>query len=64
MHRVRSGETALYEILMCRYNQRLYRVGCAILRNDAEAEDVIQAAYVRAYQHLGQFEGRSPFSIC
>src|ERR1700755_2521936 len=61
--RVKAGETALYEILMRRYNQRLYRVSRAILRDDAAAEDVMQAAYVRAYQHLGQFEARAPFSI-
>lgn len=60
--RVRSGETALYEILVRRYNQRMYRVARAILRDDTEAEDVMQDAYVRAYQHLHQFEGRSPFS--
>ena len=42
VERVKSGETALYEILMRRYNQRLYRVALAILRNDAEAEDVMQ----------------------
>lgn len=60
--RVLAGETALYEIIMRRYNQRLYRVVMAILRNDAEAEDVMQDAYVRAYQHLAQFAGRSRFS--
>lgn len=60
--RVLSGETALYEILMRRYNQRLYRVARAILRDDAEAEDVMQDAYVRAYQHLADFEGRAKFS--
>ena len=42
--RVRDGETALYEILVRRYNQRLYRVARAILRDDAEAEDVMQDA--------------------
>jgi RNA polymerase sigma-70 factor (ECF subfamily) len=47
---------------MRRYNQRLYRVARGILRNDSEAEDVMQAAYVRAYQHLDQFAGRAPFS--
>lgn len=62
VERVKAGDTALYEILMRRYNQRLYRVSLAILRDDAEAEDVIQDAYVRAYQHLEQFEGRAPFS--
>src|SRR5712692_11762211 len=62
VERVRAGETALFEIIMRRYNQRLYRVARAILRNDAEAEDVMQDAYVRAYQHLDQFARRAPFS--
>ena len=53
--RVKDGDTALYEILMRRYNQRLYRLTVAILRDAAEAEDVIQDAYVRAYAHLVQF---------
>src|SRR5207253_1277242 len=60
--RVLNGETALFEILMRRYNQRLYRVARSILRQDDEAEDVMQDAYVRAYQHLGQFAGRAKFS--
>src|SRR5260370_20515960 len=60
--RVKAGDTALYELVMRRYNQRLYRVARAILRDDAEAEDVMQDAYLRAYQHLGQFAGRAPFS--
>lgn len=60
--RVRAGETALYELLMRRHNQRIYRVARAILRDDAEAEDVMQDAYVRAYQNLGAFEGRAKFS--
>jgi RNA polymerase sigma-70 factor, ECF subfamily len=60
--RVRAGETALYEVIMRRYNQRLYRVARAILHNDAEAEDVMQDAYVRAYEHLGQFAARAPFA--
>ena len=62
VRRVLEGETALFEIIMRRYNQRLYRVARAILRDDSEAEDVMQDAYVRAYQHLGQFAGRSQFS--
>ncbi|GAC1652978.1 MAG: RNA polymerase sigma factor [Acidobacteriaceae bacterium] len=60
--RVLGGETALYEMLMRRYNQRLYRVAYSILRDPAEAEDVMQDAYVRAYEHLGQFAGRARFS--
>jgi RNA polymerase sigma-70 factor (ECF subfamily) len=60
--RVLKGETALFEIIMRRYNQRLYRVARAILRNDGDAEDVVQDAYVRAYEHLGQFAGKAAFA--
>jgi RNA polymerase sigma-70 factor (ECF subfamily) len=59
--RVLSGESGLFEILMRRHNQRIYRIVRGILRDDGEAEDVMQDAYVRAYQHLAQFEGRSSF---
>ncbi|MGH9573033.1 MAG: RNA polymerase sigma factor [Candidatus Acidiferrales bacterium] len=62
VERVLAGETALYEIIVRRYNQRLYRIVRAILRDDAETEDVMQEAYVRVYQHLHQFEARSSFS--
>lgn len=62
VERVRAGETALFEIIMRRYNQRLYRVTRSILGNDAEAEDVMQDAYVRSYLHLDQFDGGAKFS--
>ena len=62
VRRVLDGETALFELIMRRYNQRLYRVARAILRDDSEAEDVMQDAYVRAYGHLSQFAGRSQFA--
>jgi RNA polymerase sigma-70 factor (ECF subfamily) len=60
--RVRAGETELFELIMRRHNQRIYRAARAILRDDAEAEDVMQDAYVRAYAHLHEFEGRAQFS--
>jgi RNA polymerase sigma-70 factor (ECF subfamily) len=60
--RVLAGETGMFEIIMRRHNQLLYRVARAILRNDGEAEDVMQDAYVRAYEHLGQFAGRAKFA--
>src|SRR6478609_7473228 len=62
VRRVRAGETGLFEVVMRRYNQRLYRVARAILRDDAEAEDVTQQTYVDAYRHLDQFAGRAMFS--
>jgi RNA polymerase sigma-70 factor (ECF subfamily) len=59
--RVLAGDTGVFEIIMRRHNQRLYRTARAILRDEAQAEDVVQDAYVRAYQHLGQFAGTSQF---
>ena len=56
VRRIRGGETALFELVMRRYNQRLFRVLRALLRDDSEAEDVLQDAYVRAYSHLAQLE--------
>src|SRR5919201_1502515 len=56
VRRIRAGETGLFELVMRRYNQRLFRVLRAVLRDDAEAEDVLQEAYVRAYAHLDQLE--------
>src|SRR6516225_8598665 len=61
VQRVLGGEKALFEILMRRHNQRIYRIVRGILNDDGEAEDVMQDAYVRAYEHLTQFEGRSTF---
>ena len=62
VRRVLDGDVSLYELLMRRHNQRVYRAIRSILREDSESEDVMQEAYVRAYEHLGQFEGRAQFS--
>src|SRR5580765_2701294 len=60
--RVLDGQTALYEVLMRRHNERIYRAARAIVRDEDEAEDVMQQAYVNAYAHLRQFDGRAKFS--
>ncbi len=62
VRQVLAGELTLFEILMRRYNRRLYRVTRAILGDDGEAEDVMQEAYVRAYTYLNQFAGQAKFS--
>jgi RNA polymerase sigma-70 factor (ECF subfamily) len=62
VRRILGGDTALFEILMRRYNQRVYRAVRAILGSDEDAEDVMQQAYLNAYTHLGQFEERAQFS--
>jgi RNA polymerase sigma-70 factor (ECF subfamily) len=60
--RVLDGQVALFEILMRRHNERVYRAARAIVRDEAEAEDVMQQAYVNAYAHLRQFDGRASFA--
>jgi RNA polymerase sigma-70 factor (ECF subfamily) len=60
--RVLVGETALFEVLMRRHNARVYRAVRAFLRDEADVEDAMQQAYVNAYVHLNQFEGRAKFS--
>ncbi|HYD41529.1 MAG TPA: RNA polymerase sigma factor [Anaeromyxobacter sp.] len=60
--RVRAGDVALFEVLMRRHNTRLYRAVRGILRDEAEVEDAMQQAYLRAYAALGEFEGLSSFS--
>ena len=60
--RVLAGEAPLFEVLMRRHNERVYRAARAILREDREAEDVMQEAYVSAYTHLAQFDRRAKFS--
>ena len=62
VRRIRAGDTAMFEVLMRRYNQRLYRVARAILGSHADAEDVMQQAYLNAYAHLDQFEHRGSFA--
>jgi RNA polymerase sigma-70 factor (ECF subfamily) len=59
---VRAGDLKAFETLMRRYNQLLFRTVRSIARSDAEAEDVAQDAWIAAYQHLDQFEGRAAFS--
>lgn len=60
--RVLDGHTALFEVLMRRHNERLYRAARAILKDSAEAEDVMQQAYVNAYANLRQFDQRASFA--
>ena len=59
---VLEGNVALFEVLMRRHNERLYRAARAILKNATEAEDVMQQAYVNAYANLRQFDRRASFA--
>src|SRR5687767_14864810 len=59
---VLEGQTALFEVLMRRHNERVYRAARAIVRDESEAEDVMQQAYVSAYANLRQFNKQAQFS--
>ncbi|UXU90076.1 RNA polymerase sigma factor [Burkholderia sp. S-53] len=60
--RVASGERAAFEQLMRRYNRRLYRLARATLRDDAEAEDALQDAYLAAFRAIARFRGDASLS--
>jgi RNA polymerase sigma-70 factor (ECF subfamily) len=60
--RVVAGERELFELLMRRHNRRVYRAVRAILRDEAETEDVMQTAYLSALSHLAGFQGGAAFA--
>jgi RNA polymerase sigma-70 factor (ECF subfamily) len=55
--RTARGDQAAFEALMRRYNGKLFRVARAILKDDSEAEDALQEAYLQAYRRIGEFRG-------
>jgi RNA polymerase sigma-70 factor (ECF subfamily) len=59
---VRAGDAAAFELIMRRHNRRLFRLARSVLRNAAEAEDVVQETYVRAFARLGEFRGPDGFA--
>jgi RNA polymerase sigma-70 factor, ECF subfamily len=60
--RARQREEAAFRLIMQRHNRRLYRVARSVLGNDADAEDVVQETYVRAFTHLDGFRGEARLS--
>jgi RNA polymerase sigma-70 factor (ECF subfamily) len=59
--RARERDEGAVREIVRRYNQRLFRAARAIVRNDADAEDVVQAGYVNAFTHLSGFHGEAQF---
>jgi RNA polymerase sigma factor (sigma-70 family) len=60
--RIGRDDHAAFEVLMRRYNARLFRVARAILKDDAEAEDAVQDAYLEAFRHIGEYRGDAQVS--
>jgi RNA polymerase sigma-70 factor (ECF subfamily) len=60
--RIARHDQAAFEVLMRRHNGKLFRVARAILKDDAEAEEALQDAYLEAYRHMGDFRGGARLS--
>jgi RNA polymerase sigma-70 factor, ECF subfamily len=60
--RIAAGDQDAFVLLMRRHNQRLFRTARSILRDDAEAEDAVQDAYLQAYRAIGQFRADARLS--
>jgi RNA polymerase sigma-70 factor, ECF subfamily len=60
--RIADHDEAAFEVVMRRNNGALYRVARAILKNDADAEDVLQEAYLSAYRHMADFRADAKLS--
>ena len=60
--RVAAGEPAAFEALMRRHNRTLFRTARAILRDDAEAEDALQEAYLQAFRAIGNYRAEAKLS--
>src|SRR3954453_23671739 len=59
VRRVLARDADAFRTIMQRHNRRLYRIARSVLRNDGEAEDVVQEAYVSAFTHLSSYRGES-----
>jgi RNA polymerase sigma-70 factor (ECF subfamily) len=61
IRRILAGEKRLFEQLMRRHNESLFKIGMSILYNDTDVEDAMQTAYINAYEHLPDFKFKSAF---
>jgi RNA polymerase sigma-70 factor (ECF subfamily) len=62
IERVLSGETSLFEVLMRRYNQRLFRIQRSYINDEEAIEDTLQLTYLKTYENLDSFRGDAKFS--
>lgn len=62
IEKVRQGSVEFFEVLIRRYNQRLFRLTRSVLKNDADAEEAVQEAYIQAFLKLDQYNGTGEFA--
>ena len=59
--KAREGDSAAFSELVNQYSRKIYRLAKHITQNDSEAEDVLQETFLKAFEHLGDFQGQSKF---
>lgn len=62
VQRILSGNTHEFELLVRRFNQQLFRTGMAYLKNEADAQDAMQSAYLKAFEKLASFRSEASFT--
>ncbi len=61
VRRAQQGDTAAFGELVSKYERRVYRMARQITQSDEDAEDVLQDSFLKAFEHLGSFQGQSKF---
>src|ERR1700752_4651185 len=61
VEKAKAGDQQAFTDLVSRYHRKIYRLAKNITRNDEDAEDVLQEAFLKAYEHLDGFQGNSKF---
>jgi RNA polymerase sigma-70 factor (ECF subfamily) len=62
VHASKNGDVAAFEQLVKRYDRKLFRIALSVTHNREDSQDAVQEAFLKAYQHLGDFRGDSQFS--
>src|SRR5579864_5220936 len=62
VHASKNGDVAAFEQLVKRYDRKLFRIAQSVTHNREDSQDAVQEAFLKAFQHLGQFRGDSQFS--
>src|SRR5579862_7305406 len=62
LHASKKGDVAAFEKLVKRYDRKLFRIAQSVTHNREDSQDAVQEAFLKAYQHLGDFRGDSKFS--
>lgn len=63
IHKILKGSTQLFEVLMRRYNQRLFRIQRSYISDEEAIKDTLQITYMKAFENLDSFRGDANFRL-